>query len=450
MSEEERWLDINTLLTRGGPFTAGSFNENDEETRNFIRNVCKVLVIGAGGLGCELLKDLALVGFRDIEVIDMDTIDYSNLNRQFLFRPSDVGYSKAVRAAAFINKRVPGVNVVAHYGKIQDMNDEFYMNFHVIISGLDSISARRWMNEKIYSLASKKIGPDGRELEEWDEYTRIPFIDGGTEGFLGNARFIYPHKTPCFDCVDLFPAQQHVYQMCTLVTTPRQPEHCVAWAKDLAWEEEGPFGKTATGVVRIDGDNPEHIQWIFKRALEHADRFAIPKDKLTYKLTQGVVKNIIPAIASTNAIIAATCANEAFKAVTEASRNLDNYIYYFGNTGIGSSTQKILKREDCNICTMKGFTLRIKKEITLSQFLELLLADERLKVMSQPVLTHCDINNKRTYLTNKGAWGKKFAHLLPKPMSELVVEGDIILLTGQGLKFPVTLKIYWEQDTNKK
>jgi len=156
MSEEERWVDINTLLTRGGPFTAGSFNENDEETRNFIRNVCKVLVIGAGGLGCELLKDLALVGFRDIEVIDMDTIDYSNLNRQFLFRTSDVGYPKAERAAAFVNKRIPGVNVVAHHGKIQDMNDDFYMKFHVIISGLDSISARRWMNEKIYSLASKK------------------------------------------------------------------------------------------------------------------------------------------------------------------------------------------------------------------------------------------------------------------------------------------------------
>jgi len=388
--DPERWDDVLKLLTRGGPFTPGSFNENDEESRNLLFNNVKVLVIGAGGLGCELLKDLALVGFRDIEVIDMDTIDYSNLNRQFLFRPSDVGHSKAERAAAFVNKRVSGVKVVPHHGKIQDMSDEFYMNFHVIISGLDSITARRWMNERIYQLASKKTNRDGTQSEEWDENTLYPFIDGGTEGFLGNARFIYPHKTPCFDCVDLFPAQQHVYQMCTLVNTPRLPEHCIAWAKDKAWDDEAPFGRNdKKDAVRIDGDNPEHIQWCWKKAIEHAERFNIPIDKITYKLTQGVVKNIIPAIASTNAIIAATCANEAFKVVTECSRTLNNYIYYFGNTGVGTNTQRLEKKEDCIVCSSSknAFTVKIKKDATLQEFKNRLLRDERLIGIKDPALT---------------------------------------------------------------
>lgn len=92
-----------------------------------------------------------------IEVIDMDTIDLSNLNRQFLFRESDIGKYKAETAANFINKRISGLNVIHHNCKIQEKDINFYRRFHIIICGLDSIIARRWLNNTVVSRSICKI-----------------------------------------------------------------------------------------------------------------------------------------------------------------------------------------------------------------------------------------------------------------------------------------------------
>ena len=101
----------------------------------------------------------------------IDTIDVSNLNRQFLFRQADVGSSKAEVAARFVEKRVKGVSITPHNCKIQDKDDDFYMQFTIIICGLDSIEARRWINSTLVNL----VHPENPESMK-------PLIDGGTEG----------------------------------------------------------------------------------------------------------------------------------------------------------------------------------------------------------------------------------------------------------------------------
>jgi ubiquitin-activating enzyme E1 C len=89
--------------------------------------------------------------------LDLDTIDISNLNRQFLFRLSDVGKSKAQAAADFIMRRVPGCKVTPYQGMVQDRDEAFYKQFKLIISGLDNIEARRWLNSVIVGASAVKF-----------------------------------------------------------------------------------------------------------------------------------------------------------------------------------------------------------------------------------------------------------------------------------------------------
>ena len=87
-------------------------------------------------------------------------------------------------------------------------------------------------------------------------------------------------------------------------------------------------------------------------------------------MTQGVVKNIIPAIASTNAIIAASCCNEAFKIATNSAPYLDNYMMYTGNESIYTFTFQHQRKDDCPVCGNLAQDYEVNPEWTLQELME--------------------------------------------------------------------------------
>jgi ubiquitin-activating enzyme E1 C len=122
---------------------------------------------------------------------------------------------------------------------------------------------------------------------------------------------ILPTISSCYECSLDLVGETVTYPLCTIANTPRIPAHCIEWASVLEWPrlqkgEHPIFWRSITPLmipdITLDTDSPEHIQWIFEVASKRAREFNI--SGVTYSLTQGVIKNIIPAIASTNAIIA--------------------------------------------------------------------------------------------------------------------------------------------------
>ncbi|RTG83764.1 ubiquitin-like 1-activating enzyme E1 B [Schistosoma bovis] len=193
-----------------------------------------VLLVGAGGIGCELLKNLVYNGFNDITIVDLDTIDVSNLNRQFLFSKKHVGRSKAETARDNVLEFKPTAHIAAYHKSIfsSSFDSEFFGKFAVVFNALDNLAARKHVNRMCIS-------------------AKIPLIESGTAGYLGQVEPLIPvvetseseatnteanqattYRTGCYECQPRGLGQRH-YPACTIRNTPSEPIHCVVWAKYL-------------------------------------------------------------------------------------------------------------------------------------------------------------------------------------------------------------------------
>ncbi|KIW64195.1 hypothetical protein PV04_09148 [Phialophora macrospora] len=209
----------------------------------------RVLLVGAGGIGCELLKNLVLTGFGEIHIIDLDTIDLSNLNRQFLFRHEHIKKPKALVAKEVAGKFNPNVKLVAYHANIKDkrFNLEWFSGFNLVFNALDNMDARRHVNKMCLTVD-------------------VPLIESGTTGFKGQVQVIKKGKTACYDCTQKPTAIS--YPVCTIRSTPSQPIHCIVWAKSYLLPELFGVSEDETPEMDTteDSENAEEIQKLREEA----------------------------------------------------------------------------------------------------------------------------------------------------------------------------------------
>ncbi|GAA5972717.1 hypothetical protein JCM21900_002363 [Sporobolomyces salmonicolor] len=216
----------------------------------------RVLVVGAGGIGCELLKNMVMSGFGGgprghIHVLDLDTIDLSNLNRQFLFQKQHVKRPKAVVARETALKFNPHVNITALHRNIKDteFNVDYFKSFDFVMNALDNLDARRHVNRMCLA-------------------ANIPLIESGTSGYRGQVQPILKDVTDCFDCSGK-PVPK-TFAVCTIRSTPSTAHHCIAWAKSYLFPQlfgaDDEADQQELDDAEKNGENVDEIQELRKEA----------------------------------------------------------------------------------------------------------------------------------------------------------------------------------------
>eukprot|EP01111_Echinosteliopsis_oligospora_P018356 TRINITY_DN8368_c0_g1_i1.p1 TRINITY_DN8368_c0_g1~~TRINITY_DN8368_c0_g1_i1.p1 ORF type:complete len:1024 (-),score=345.47 TRINITY_DN8368_c0_g1_i1:36-3107(-) len=190
-------------------------------------------LVGAGAIGCEMLKNWAMMGVACngglIHVTDMDTIEKSNLNRQFLFRSTDLEKLKSTTAALAVQKMNPAIKVKSYAVRVGaesegTFNEEFYKSLDGVCNALDNIDARMYMDSQCV-------------------FHKKPLLESGTLGTKGNTQVVAPFLTESY-ASSRDPPEKSI-PTCTLHHFPNMIEHTLQWARDTF---EGLFKNSADNV----------------------------------------------------------------------------------------------------------------------------------------------------------------------------------------------------------
>eukprot|EP00299_Pterocystis_sp_00344_P006152 c1792_g1_i1.p1 GENE.c1792_g1_i1~~c1792_g1_i1.p1 ORF type:complete len:1079 (-),score=297.63 c1792_g1_i1:122-3325(-) len=222
----------------------------------------KFFLVGAGALGCELLKNFALMGLStrggSIVLTDDDTIERSNLSRQFLFRNWHVGESKSKTAAEVIKTMNPEVNITAMQDRVSPVtenifNDTFWLNLDGVCNALDNVKARLYVDQRCVFFCK-------------------PLLESGTLGTKCNTQVVVPHLTENYGA-SADPPEKEAPD-CTLHNFPHNINHCLSWARSefvgnfesapaelrmFLSQGAGPYSDSLTGPGSVPMDAVQKI-----------------------------------------------------------------------------------------------------------------------------------------------------------------------------------------------
>ena len=246
----------------------------------------RVLIIGVGGLGCEIAKNLAMLGVGHLDLVDLDIIEHSNLNRQILFTNAKLGEPKAIVAAKKLREINPNITIIGYHTSLERLDPSLYYNADVIIGGLDSMNARLNLNAQCIRF-------------------RKPLVDGGVSGYHGHIYTIFPYKNACYECNPLPIVENDEMAACTVVGIPRKRIHCV-FKGDMAFKEK--FEREP---------NPKNLSDI--KFIQKAANELVIKYNFLPEYTEDDIVKIIdrhdPGIITINAVISALQSHEVVKII---------------------------------------------------------------------------------------------------------------------------------------
>jgi ubiquitin-activating enzyme E1 C len=187
------------------------------------------------------------------------------------------------------------------------------------------------------------------------------------------------------------------------------------------------------------------LQWVFEKALTRAEEHDI--GGVTYQLAMGVVKRIIPAVASTNAVIAAACSNEAFKIATYCGQSMgdgSNYMQFNGTDGLYVFTFEYERKPDCLVCSHTPRRLVISRSDTVAEVLAKIVADPSLQLKTPSLRSEA----KTIYMRQPASVEVQTRPNLEKPIVEFCSAGSVLNVTDPSLPYPPfhMLMLSFEED----